>query len=122
MNEVERQLAEERLRTIQRAKNFESLLSHQGWREIYALHTEWVEKARVDLRRVNTADHDMAINALQRWQIAENLLDLEANFINDTLAEAKEIQDSITLDDALLMEQLGHERSRTDTRTDPTGT
>lgn len=114
--------AKERVLLLNRARDFHSLLDHPGWKHVYALQTEWVEKARLQLRGVDTSDHAKAIDALQRWQIAENLVELEARFINETLEHAKEISGSLTLEDALLMEQFGHEQTTTDpTRTDPTG-
>jgi len=117
----ERALAQSKLDTLKRAHDFEVLLQTPGWKHIFALHTEWVESARKTLRAVDTSMTAQAIDALQRWQIAENLLELEANFINDTLAQADEIKGNVTLPDALLMEQLRNEHESTEQRTDPAG-
>lgn len=106
----DRLAAEERLAILQRAREFEDLLARPGWKAIFALHTQWVETERQKLRRVDTADVTKALDALQRWQIAEGYLDLEAEYINMILAQAEDIKTGLTLDEALLMEQLKHEQ------------
>ena len=120
MTEEQRQAAEERLAILNRARSFRDMIESPGWRDIYALHTQWVEDARVALRKVDTADTAKAIDALQRWQLAENYLDLEAQFINHTLAQAEDIRGTVTLDDALMMETITNEQQPAP-RPDPAG-
>jgi hypothetical protein len=114
MNEEARLAAQERLAILQRARAFDDLLHSDGWKEIYGLHTAWVEDARKVLRKVNTQDVTLALDALQRWQLAEDLIDLEANFINTTLSQAEEIRGGVTLDEALIMERVKDEQQRPD--------
>ena len=114
----------ERLRILASAHAFEVLLETAGWKEIYALHTAWVEDARKILRAVDTSNTAAALDKLQRWQLAENLLELEVNYINDTLGRAAELKSTATLEDALMMEQYRHEQSESGdpgSGPDPTG-
>ena len=104
--------AAQRLETLNRARAFEDLLGTAGWKELYNLQVAWVEKARFDIRRIPTGETEAALDAMRRWQLAEDLIELQAKFINDTLAEAEEIRGGVTFDEALIMEKLGHEQSK----------
>lgn len=124
MDDPQLQEAAERNTLLTRAREFERLLELPGWKEIYALHLAWTDKAMDALRTVNTNDEAVALDTLRRWQLAEDLLRLEAKYINDTLEKAMELQGRMTLEEALLMEQVKkHEQSQptTGTGTDSTG-
>ncbi len=115
--------AAERLAILQEAREFDSLLEHPGGKRLYALHNEWVDQALVKLRQIDTQNPIASMEALHRWQLAESLLDLEAQVINNTLAKAKEIRGDLTLEQALLMEQVRNEQQSTTEpgSTDPAG-
>ncbi len=115
--------AQEKIDALHRANVLGQLIQTEGWKLIFGLQEAAVEKSRVALRGVNTADVPATIDAVQRWQIAENLLAFQVDYINRTLADAEAIQGSVTLDDALLMEQLRNDKSGTGDpgRPDPTG-
>ena len=105
--------ARKRLATLNRSRAFSDLLETAGWKELYAMQIAWLDKARFDVRRTATVDPDASLDAMRRWQLAEDLIELQAKFINDTLADAEEIRGSIGLDEALLMEKLKYEQSDT---------
>ncbi len=89
---------------------------------MFALEVSALEKARTDLREVTTSDHAKALDALQRWQIAENALEFKVSHMNKILELADEIRGQITLEEALLMEKVRNEREpTTDTRPDTAG-
>ena len=113
MDDPNLEAAAQRLETLNRARAFEDLLQSTGWKELYKLQVAWVDKARFDIRRIPTGDTNAALDAMRRWQLAEDLIELQAKFINDTLAEAEEIRGGVTLDEALLMEKVRYEHSAT---------
>lgn len=94
---------------LARADSLQRLVASPGWTLIFDVQTAALERARLDLRKVDTGNHAAAIDALQRWQIAENMLEFQVNFINSTLEEATELRGAVTLDDALLMEKLNEQ-------------
>ena len=113
--------AQERLATLARARAFRDLVESAGWKELYRLRESWLNKGREEVRRIPTDNAQAALDCLRRWQLAEDLMELEVRFINETLAEAEEIPGALNLDDALLMEQLNHEQSESTGRSDRTG-
>ena len=123
MNPDERLFAEERLDLLQRADDYNALIRSAGWKRIYAMHEMWVQAATAKLRDVNTADMATAINALQRWQIANDLIEMEANVINDTMEHASKLQSGMNLETALILEKVRNEHESTEHRAaaDPAG-
>ena len=117
MNDEARLAAEERLEILRRARAFDDMIESAGWKYIFALQNAWLDKSLKILREVDTQDVTRALDALQKWQIAEKLIDTESNYINSTLSQAKEIRGVMTIDDALMMEQVQNEQQRPD----PTG-
>ena len=110
MNDDLREMASEQLQILQRADAFERLLESPGWKHLFSLHEEWAEKYANAAKNVETKDVHAAVDALRQWQLAEELLRLQANFINDTLQRARDIRQHRTLDEALIMEQVSHEQ------------
>ena len=102
--EIDPEIDEARLRhdALKRAHAFRLMLETPGWAELYRLQTAWLDKAREDVRKMPTTG-PAAMDALRRWQIAEDLIELQARFINNTLAEAEEIRGSLTIEEALFM-------------------
>ena len=105
--------AEEKREILDRAAAFAQMIQTPGWKILYGIQEASVEKARHDLRKVDTSNHSVAIDAMQRWQIAENMLELQANVINSTLENAKTIRGAVTVEEALLMEQLNEQSKPT---------
>lgn len=114
-------LASERLLILQRADAFLQLMDTPGWKDIYSLHVAWVEKYRDAMLKVDTANPHTALESLRQWQLAEEFVKLEADYINNILREAQDIRGSRTLQDALLMEQVQHEQNGTESRPDRAG-
>ena len=112
MTEDQRQAAQERLAIIKRAHEFETLLENPGWKVIYARDVEQIENLTSRLRDVETSNTAKAIDTLQRWQIASELLERRAEFINSTLEHADKAKHGATFEDAYLMERLEHEQSQ----------
>ena len=102
--------ARENLHILNLARAFGELIETAGWKEIYKLQCSWLEKARFEMRRMPTGDNQAALDALRRWQLAEDMVELQVKFINDTLARAEEIRGGLGIDDALLMEKLRNEQ------------
>jgi len=111
LSEDAAKVASEKLDILSRADAFTQLLALPAWKHIYDLHVSWVETYRAALLKVNTADPQVALEALRQWQIAEEFLRLEAHFINSTLRQAEDLRGSTTLHDALLMERYKNEQS-----------
>ena len=111
LSEDAAKIASEKLAILQRAEAFTHLITLPAWKDIYSLHVSWVETYRAALTKVNTAEPATALEALRQWQLAEEFLKLEADFINSTLRQAEELRGSATLHDALLMEQYKNEQS-----------
>ena len=108
----EAQVASEKLEILQRADAFTQMMATPGWKEIYGLHVAWVETYHSALSKINTAETDKAIEALRQWQLAEEFLRLEADFINSTLRQADVLRGTVTLGDALMMEQYQNEQPK----------
>lgn len=106
------ELAAEQLVVLQRADAFERLLESPGWKLVFALHEEWAERYAKAAKTSPTENPAAALDALRQWQLAEEFLRMEANFINDIIERARELRGTRTLDDALLMEQVRHEQQR----------
>lgn len=102
--------AEENLAILKRAGHFQTLMGTLGWIELMTLRRAWVNDALKTLRDIPTHDPAVLADAVQRYQLSANMLELELNFIRDTLDAAKEIPGALTVEDALLMEQLNHEQ------------
>jgi len=117
MNDDQRTIAAEQLAILHRADAFERLLELPGWKLVLALHEEWAEQYAKSAKHAETKDIPGAIDALRQWQLAEEFLRLQADYINSTLERAREIRQHRTLDDALLMEQIHHEQQSTEPRT-----
>ena len=100
---------------LARARAFHDLIETAGWKELYGLQVSWLEKARFEMRRLPTGDNDAALDAMRRWQLAEDMFELQMKFINDTLAEAEEIRGGLGIEDALLMEKLNEQPEPTAT-------
>lgn len=113
--------AQERLAILQKAREYEDLLSKPGWKRIDAVFTEWLEDARKGLLGVDTANAAEALDSLRKWQLAEKQYALIAAEINSTLAQAEEIRGGLTFDEALLMEQVSHEHQPTAGTANPAG-
>lgn len=117
MNDDQRAIAAEQLAVLQRSDAFERLLESPGWKLVLALHEEWAERYAKAAKHVETKDNAGALDALRQWQLAEEFLRLQADYINSTLDRAREIRQHRTLDEALLMEQIHHEQQSTEPRT-----
>lgn len=115
--------ARRRLSIIRQAADLESLIKSPGWQYIFALRVAALERERKNLLTVDTGKLDVAIAALQRWQIAEKMHEEEARHINSIIDEAASIREGITVDDAILMEQLNEQSKSGDSgwRSDPAG-
>ena len=98
------------LATLKRAGYFQSLMGTLGWVELMQLRRSWVDDALKALRDLPTHDAPVLADAVRRWQLASDLLELERNYIRDTLDSAKEIPGALTIEDALLMEKLQNEQ------------
>lgn len=107
----QRQIAAERLSILQRADAFRALLASPGWKDIRDLHVAWAEKYHDAMSRVDTSDAPKAIEALRQWQLADEFVRLEADYIDNILKQAQEIAGTVTLEDALLMERFKNEQS-----------
>ena len=94
---------------LARARAFHDLIETAGWKELYGLQVSWLEKARFEMRRLPTGDNDAALDAMRRWQLAEDMFELQMKFINDTLADAEEIRGGLGIEEALLMETLNEQ-------------
>jgi hypothetical protein len=112
--------AREKLAVLDAATDLDSLLRHKGWNRIQRLQMEQLESAKADLRSVDTSDPMRALDALRRWQICANLIELQSNHIHDTFTRALEIRGAITVEDALFMEKVNNEQQPAGTA-DPTG-
>lgn len=110
ISEERRTIAAEQLAVIQQADAFERLLETDGWRALYAFHESWAEQYARAARKVETKDSAAAVDALRQWQLAEEFLRLQADYINRTIAQARDILGTRTLEEALLQEQLQHEQ------------
>ena len=117
MNDDQRRIATEQLQILQRAAAFERLLELPGWKLLLALHEEWAERYAKAAKAVETSNPAAAIDALRQWQLAEEFLRLQADYINRTLEQARDLRENRSLDDALLMEQIHHEQQSTERRT-----
>lgn len=116
----ELKLAAERLLILQKADAFMQLVDSPGWKEIYAVHVAWAEKYREAMAKLNTADISTTIEAVRQWQLAEEFLKLEADYINNILRQAQDIRGTNTVQDAILMEQA-YEQTRPDNSPDRSG-
>ena len=101
--------ARKRLETIHRARAFMDLKESAGWRLIRALQDQWIDIGRSEIRRTTTGDMAETIDALRRWQLACDLVELQDRYIRETIEQANEIRGSIGIDEALLMEQLNEQ-------------
>lgn len=110
MTEDDRRAAEERNEFLRHAHNFETLLEHPGWKAVYAAELDYLNALTNDLRSVDTGKLDIAVNALQKWQIASELLERKAGLINQTLEHANTLKSGLTLDEVYIMEQLRNEQ------------
>ena len=106
--------ARRRLEVLNHARAYADLIESAGWKLIYHQQIVWLEELRADMRKPSSDVEMLALT--RRWQAAEDLIELQATTINNTLAEAEDIRGSLHMDEALLMETLGHEQS------EPTGT
>ena len=104
-------LAAQRVALLQSASKLQQM--GPGWEEIRILEQAWLRRAEHDALTVKTDDPAKALDALRRWQIAHELIETRDGYIADTINRAKELSQSMTLDDALLMEQHRHEQSNT---------
>ena len=107
----QRQIAAERLSILQRADAFRVLLESPGWKDIRDLHVAWAEKYHDVMSKVDTSDAPKALEALRQWQLADEFVRLEADYIDNILKQAQEIAGTVTLEDALLMERFKNEQS-----------
>jgi len=105
------ELAGQRLMTIQLAQSLMDLLQSPAWKEIRSFHVEWAEHCHKVLQKIDTSDTAKAIDALRRWQLADELLRREANYIDQIVTEADRIRGTVTMQDAELMERYKNEQS-----------
>ena len=106
----QRLIAADNLDTLKAGEALRIVLGTEGWQRLYARRVAILEQARTLIRKIDTGDAAVAVDALRRWQIAENFIEEEADYINETLQRAETIRASVTLDDALLMEKMKHEQ------------
>lgn len=97
------------------------LLESSGWQQVYKLHCAWLEKYRDIARHVDLGNPTAALAALHQWQVAEDLLEEQAKYINSMIDKATEIRGTNTLEDALMMEKVRHEHGEPGNTADPTG-
>jgi hypothetical protein len=116
VNDDQRAAAEQRA-DLQRADAFERLLELPGWKLLLAEHEAWAERYAKAAKHVDTNNTAGAVDALRQWQLAEEFLRLQAEFINSTLRRAHDIRQNMTLADAELMEQVHHEQQSPERRT-----
>ena len=120
--EVAQQEARERLALLRRADAFLALLQQSGWKLVCDFFEGEISLLHSELQQVDTGKLDVAIAALQRWQLAQKIIGDLDTYIQTTLAEAEELRGGLTLEDGLLMEQLNEQQRAGDPgRTDPTG-
>lgn len=105
---------------LQQADAYMQLLESPGWKLLYQLQCAWLEKFRDLARHAKIDNHGEAVQALHQWQVAEDLIETQAQHINTVLSHANQVRGTRTLDDALLMEKVQHEHE-SGNRTDPTG-
>lgn len=114
----------EKIAVLQAGRDIDALIQSPGWKLIYAFQEAALEQTRIALRKVDTGNTAAAIAELQKWQIAENMLQAQVDYINTTLEEALKLRGAVTFDDALLMEQV-NEQSKpagdSGGRSDPAG-
>jgi len=100
-----------RLKTLQMAEAFMQLLQSPAWKEIREFHVAWAEHCHDVLQKIDTSDTAKAIDALRRWQLADELLRREAAYIDQIVTEADNIRGTVTMQDAELMERYKNEQS-----------
>lgn len=120
MTDQDRLIAQERLAILQRAREFKDLLQMPGWHAVERQWTNWLEGRRRALVKADTGEPTKALDALREWQLAEEHYQAMADHINRTLAQAEDIQGTVALDDALMMENIANEHQSAP-RPDPTG-
>lgn len=109
------QMAAERLGILQKAEALRALLDTPGWKDLRELHVAWAEKYHDAMTVVDTSKRRKALEVLRQWQLADEFVRLEANYIDNIFKQADEIRGTVTLEDALLMERFKNEQS------EPTG-
>lgn len=122
MNDEQNKDIEERLQVLAAARDLNGLLSSPGWQHVCNWFEASIDKMHVDLKVVDTGKLDVAIAALQQWQIAQKFLDSLDQHIQYTLAQAEAIRGDLTLEDALQMEHVHEQQRAGDSgKPDPTG-
>lgn len=122
--EEQQREAREKIQVLETAKALNALIQTPGWKLIYAFQEAALEQSRLSLRKVDTGNTAVAIAELQKWQIAENMLEAQVDYINRTLEEAVKLRGAVTLEDALLMEHVNEQSQPAGDsggRSDPTG-
>lgn len=105
------QLAAHRMMTLQMANALDELTKNAAWKAIREFQVEWAERCHNALQSVDTSDQVKAIDALRRWQLADEMLRREDQYIEQVMEEADAIRGSVTVPDALLMERFKNEQS-----------
>ena len=105
------QMAAERLGILQRAEALRAIIETPGWKDLRDLHVAWAEKYHDAMNVVDTSDEAKALDILRKWQLADEFVRLETNYIDNLFKQADEIRGQVTLEDALLMERFKNEQS-----------
>ncbi len=105
------QVAAHRMMTLQMANALDDLAKNAAWKEIRAFQVQWAEQCHRVLQQADTSDQAKAIDALRRWQLADELLRREDQYIEQIMEEADRIRGTVTLQDAELMERFKNEQS-----------
>ncbi len=112
--------AKEKLAIVYAAADFEDLLKSRGWERLTQWQEKVLQKDLAALLNVDTANHEQAINALQRWQIGVKFVEEFGQYVQTTLDRAEELRGRLTMDDALIMEKMKNEPEPAP-RPDPAG-
>lgn len=111
----------ERQETLARGMALATIVGLPGWQELQDFQKTLIVRLRRELREVSGADPAKALDALRRWQLAEEVYELQNGYVEKSISDAREISGQRTVEEALLMEKMNEQPEPTESRTDPTG-
>ena len=112
--------SEEQIARVQARIDLKQLLDTPGWKDhIQKILLSGIQASMNALRKVNTADPAVTVDAVQRWQLRHNDYEALCNYVNAVIADDDPEDGSLKLSD---METMLQEALYGRSSGDPTGT